>query len=149
MFPLLANKVGSKGTLYAVDIISKFVEHIKNRAENTGLTQVKTVLSNEHSTELPEDSIDIVFISDSYHHFVHYQNMLTSIHSAMRSGGQFVVVEFDMVPGKSSKFLVEHIHDTKEVFTAEIEVNGFMPVDDITIEGMTETFIRRFVKHEL
>ena len=144
--PLLANEVGVEGTLYAVDIIPKFIEHIKTRAANSQLAQVKTVLSNEHSVELAANSIDIVFTSDVYHHFVYYQEMLASIHSALREGGQFVIVEFDRVPGKSSKFILDHIRASKEVFTAEVEANGFRLEEDITLEGMTETFIRRFIK---
>ncbi len=144
--PLLANKVGSEGTLYAVDIIPKFIDHIKNRVQSSRLTQVKTVLSNEHSVELAANSVDIVFTSDVYHHFVYYQDMLASIHSALRTDGQFIVVEFDKIPGKSSKFILDHIRDTKEVFTTEIEANGFRLEEDITLEGMTYTFIRRFVK---
>jgi len=144
--PILAEKVGTEGTVYAVDIIPKFIEHINNKIKENKLNQVKTVLSGERSIKLPDNSVDFVFTSDVYHHFVYYEDMLASIHSALKSDGQFIVVEFDMVPGKSSTFIEQHIRDTKEVFTAEIEANGFDMIEDFTLEGLKQTFMRRFEK---
>lgn len=144
--PLLANKVGVDGMVFAVDIIPKFIRHIDDKIKEIGLTQVKTVLSGERSIRLPDNSVDLVFTSDVYHHFVYYEDMLASIHSALRPGGQFIVVEFDMIPGKSSSFVEQHIRATKEVFTDEIEANGFRMIEDFTIEGLKQTFMRRFEK---
>lgn len=144
--PLLANAVGPEGTVYAVDIVPKFVEHIETKLKEQGLNHVKTVLSDERSTRLPANSVNMVFTSDVYHHFVYYQDMLASIHSALKPGGEFIVVEFDMVPGKSSQFLEQHVRATKEVFTKEIEANGFTLVEDFTLDGLEQTFMRRFRK---
>ncbi|MBF8269338.1 MAG: ubiE 1, partial [Gammaproteobacteria bacterium] len=66
---------------------------------------------------------------------------------ALRPGGQFIVVDYDKIPGKSSEFILQHVRDTKEVFTREIEAAGFSLQEDITIPGFKETFMRRFVKH--
>jgi predicted methyltransferase len=46
--------------------------------------------------------------------------------------------------GKSSEFTLEHIRAGKEVFTAEIEANGFRFTGEPRIDGMEETFIRHF-----
>ncbi len=144
--PLLVNKVGETGTVYAVDIVPEFIEHIQNKSQEHGLSNVRTVLSDEHSTRLPENSVDVVYICDAYHHFVHYQDMLNSIHAALRPGGQLLVVEYDKVPGKSDQWLLDHIRGTKEEFTSEIEEGGFQLTEDIRIEGLQNTFIRRFTK---
>lgn len=145
--PLLADKVGVGGKVYAVDITPKFIEHIQKKIQERGLTQVETVLNDEHSAGLPEHSVDVVFTSDVYHHFAYIEDMLASIRSALRPGGQFIVVDYDKIPGKSSEFILQHVRDTKEVFTREIEAAGFSLQEDITIPGFKETFMRRFVKH--
>jgi ubiquinone/menaquinone biosynthesis C-methylase UbiE len=144
--PLLADRVGTSGTVYAVDIAPAFIEHIQKRVRERGLTQVKTVLNGEKSVDLSDNSIDVVFTCDVYHHFVYYQEMLASIHSALRPDGRFVVVDYDKVPGKSSDFIMQHIRDTKEVFTREIEAAGFSMSEEVTIPGFRETFMRVFVK---
>src|SRR3990172_10681849 len=42
--PLLADNVGVSGRIYAVDITPKFIEHIRKKVQERGLTQVETVL---------------------------------------------------------------------------------------------------------
>ena len=145
--PLLADKVGVSGRIYAVDITPKFIEHIRKKVQERGLTQVETVLNDEHSTGLPENSVDVVFTSDVYHHFAYVEDMLASIRSALRPGGQFIVLDYDKVPGKSSEFVLQHVRDTREVFTAEIVAAGFILKEDISVPGLKETFMRRFIKN--
>jgi len=144
--PLFANKVGANGTVYAVDISPNFIEHIKTKARERGLTQVKTILNSERSAELPANSVDFVFICDTYHHFEYYQDMLVSIRSALRPGGQLIIVDYDKIPGKSPAFILQHVRATKEQFTAEIEAAGFKLAEEIPIAGFKETFMRRFNK---
>ncbi len=144
--PLLAARVGAEGTVYAVDIVPKFIEHIKTKAAENGLTQIEAILGDDRSTRLPESSVDVVFVCDTYHHFEDYEAMLASIHQALRPGGKFVLVEFDRVEGVSPQFTLQHIRASKEEFTAEIEANGFRFTEEISIDGMENTFIRHFVR---
>ena len=96
--PLLSNNVGNKGIVYAVDIVPEFIDYIQKKSSETGLSNIRTILGDEHSTRLPENSVDVVYLCDSYHHFVYYQDMLKSIHVALRPGGELFVVEFDKIP---------------------------------------------------
>lgn len=144
--PLFADKVGAEGMVYAVDISPKFIQHIREKARERGLSQVRTILNSEKSAELPADSVDFVFICDTYHHFVYYRDMLASIHSALRPGGQLIIVEFDKIPGKSSDFIMQHVRATRQEVTAEVEATGFRLTEDIHIAGLKENFMRRFVK---
>lgn len=144
--PLLSHKVGANGIVYAVDIVPEFIKHIKQKAEQTGLTNIRTVLSDEHSIRLPENSVDVVYICDAYHHFTYYQDMLRSIYKALRPGGQLFLVEYDKRPGISRDWLIQHIRGTREEFTKEIEAGGFNMAGDIKIDGLKDTFVRRFQK---
>ena len=63
------------------------------RARELGLDQVEVVLSNDRSTELPENSVDVVFLCDVYHHFEYHEDMLRSIRRALKPGGRFVFVD--------------------------------------------------------
>lgn len=142
--PLLATAVGMQGRVYAIDIVPDFVEHITERAAERGLDQVEARLGNERSIEMPAASVDVVFVSDAYHHFEHYEDMLASIHGALVPGGKLVIVEFDRVEGESPEFVLEHIRASKEQFTREIEAAGFRMTDDVTMDGMEQTFVRHF-----
>ena len=143
--PLLAGAVGDSGTVYAVDIAPAFVEHIRERAEREGLDQVQAVLGEAETTTLPPRSVDLVFTSDTYHHFDEPGPMLASIGEALRPGGVFIVVDFDKTPA-SRPWIHEHIRGTQAEYIAEIEAAGFRLEERHEIDGLEETFMLRFVK---
>ena len=142
--PLLAAAVGTSGKVYAVDIVPKFIAYIDEKISSRNLSQVQTVLSNERSVALPENSVDMVFTSDAYHHFTYYQDMLASIRKALRPEGQLIIVEYDIEAQGIPQQMKTHVGATKQEFTAQIEANGFELVEDLTLPAMRETFIRRF-----
>jgi predicted methyltransferase len=144
--PLLSHEVGANGTVYAVDIAPEFIDYIKKKAAEAGLTNIRAVLSDERSIHLPENSVDVVYICDAYHHFTYYKEMLQSIHKALRPGGQLFLVEYDKRPGISRDWIMHHIRGTRAEFSAEIEAGGFKLAGDINIDGLKDTFVRRFLK---
>lgn len=144
--PLLAEKVGKSGKVYAVDIAPPFIEYIDKRAREEGLTQVETVLSNERSIELPANSVDVIFTSDAYHHFVHYQDMLASMRTALKPGGELILLDFDIGATELDSTMVEHVGKTKEEFRRQVEESGFKLAEDLTLEEMKTNFMYRFVK---
>ena len=144
--PLLSHKVGANGVVYAVDIAPEFIDYIKKKAAEAGLTNIRAVLGDERSIRLPENSVDVVYICDAYHHFTYYKEMLQSIHKALRPGGQLFLVEYDRRPGISQDWILRHIRGSKQQFSAEIEAGGFQMTQDIHIDGLKDTFVRRFLK---
>jgi ubiquinone/menaquinone biosynthesis C-methylase UbiE len=144
--PFLAERVGKTGKVYAVDISPPFVEHMTKKAKESGLTQVSAVLSTERSIELPANSVDMIFTSDSYHHFIHYQDMLASMHKALKPGGQLIVVDYDIEAEGLGDYLVDHVGKTKSEFRRQIEAGGFEFAQDMTLKEMKTNFIYRFVR---
>ena len=57
------------GKVYAVDIAKKFIEHIEKTCREQNLTNVTGIVCSDDSTGLAADSVDLVFICDTYHHF--------------------------------------------------------------------------------
>lgn len=137
--PLLAAAVGTEGTVFAVDIVPRFIEYIASKAAERNLTQITTILGDDRSTGLAEGSVDFVFICDTYHHFEDHEAMLASIHQALRPGGRFVVVDYERIEPR-----IEHIRADKAQFTAEIEAAGFRFTEEIEIDGMEENYVLHF-----
>lgn len=141
---LLSQEAGPKGKVYAVDIARDFLEHIEQHAAAAGWKSVQTVLATERSVELPPNSIDLAFICDTYHHFEYPRSTMTSLHRALRSGGELVVVDFKRIPGQSSEWVTNHVRAGEEVFTAEIEAAGFRKVERLDL--LKDNYVLRFRK---
>ncbi|MDJ0838534.1 MAG: class I SAM-dependent methyltransferase [Acidobacteriota bacterium] len=143
--PLFSKAVGDNGQYLAVEISMRFVEHLRKRAEDEGLTNVTTVLSSLDSATLPPNSVDMVFLCDTYHHFDNPEKMLDSIKHALRPGGQLIVIDFHRIPGKSKDWLLSHMRAGQEVFRKEIEDAGFTHDAELDA-GLEENYFMRFVR---
>ncbi len=140
-----AEVVGKAGKVYAVEIAPKFLAHIRARAEKANVSNVKTVLGTARSVELPEDSIDLAFICDVYHHFEYPQASLASLHTALKPGGELVLIDFKRIPGESSDFVMGHVRAGQEVFESEVATAGFEKVGEVK-DVLKENYFVRFRK---
>ncbi|VAX39371.1 hypothetical protein MNBD_PLANCTO03-493 [hydrothermal vent metagenome] len=141
-----AEAVGSTGRVYALDIVPAFIDHMAARAAHLGLPQVEARLSSERSIDLPTNSIDAAFVCDVYHHFEYPRSSLASIYSALRPGGQLVVIDFRRIPGVSRDWVLNHVRAGQKVVTAEIEHAGFVLVEEVLIDSFEESYFLRFRK---
>lgn len=144
-FPF-AELVGPKGKVYAVDIAPAFVERIGATAIERKLPQVEGVVCAEDDVRLPARSIDIAFVCDTYHHFEYPVRTLASLHRALRSGGELVVIDFHRIEGVSRDWCIQHVRAGQEVFAAEIMAAGFEPVAQVQVPGLKENYVLRFRK---
>ena len=141
---LLAARVGPQGRVYAVDIARAFVEGNLQRARAARLQNVVGIVSTQGDTRLDENSIELAFICDAYHHFEDPQAMLASIRRALRPGGTLVVVDFERIPGVSPDWILKHVRAGKETFRAEIEASGFRFAEEVKL--MRENYFLRFTR---
>lgn len=125
---LFAAKVGPRGRVYAVDIAEEFVAHVAESARQQGLKNVVGVVCSADDARLPANSVDLVFLCDTYHHFEFPQKTMRSLHKALRPGGRLVLIDFQRIEGESSDWILGHVRAGQEVFTAEIKAAGFRQV---------------------
>lgn len=144
LHPLVA-AVGESGHVLAVEISIRFVEHLRQVADEAGYDNVTAVFSSFSSATLPAASVDKIIVIDTYHHFDDYGSMLASMLAALRPGGEMTVVDFDRRED-SREWIQGHVRAPKEAFREEIEAAGFEFVEEVAIEGMVENFLFRFRK---
>lgn len=143
---LFADAVGKDGWVFAVDISPRFVEHINQQSQKARLANLTTVLCPGNSISLPPQSVDVVFICDTYHHFEFPESTLASIHSALRPGGSLILIDFDRIPGTTREFILNHVRAGKEAFRGEIEAAGFSFVEQVKVDGLKENYFIRFTR---
>lgn len=139
-----AARVGAKGKVYAVDIAAPFVERLVAQAAERGMTHVEGVVCTEDDVRLPERSIDLAFVCDTYHHFEYPAATLASLRRALRPGGELIVIDFHRIEGVSREWTLGHVRAGEEVFTREIVAAGFELVADQTPPGLKENYMLRF-----
>lgn len=142
---MFSYQVAPGGSVYAVDIAQKFVDHIKKMAANENITNITARLCSDRSVDLPADSIDVAFICDVYHHFEYPFDSMASIHTALRPGGRVFIVDFERIKGVSTDFVMNHVRCGKGTVTDEVKDSGFDLVREIDL-GMDGQYMLEFVK---
>jgi ubiquinone/menaquinone biosynthesis C-methylase UbiE len=141
---LMAREVGPRGLVYAVDIARNFVDASVQRARDQGLQNVVGVVNEPRDVRLAENSIDLAFTSDTYHHFEYPRSTLESIHRALRPAGELVVIDFKRIPGLSNPWVLGHVRAGEAEVTAEIVAAGFELVE--RLDFMQTQYYLRFRK---
>ena len=141
-----AEAVGPRGRLFAVDLAPAFVARLRNRAAADRLEQVTPVLCSETSVMLPAGSCDLIFSSDTYHHFEFPGRTLDSMFRALKPGGRLAVLDFERVPGVSSEWVLGHVRAGKQTVRDEIEAAGFAFVVEPDVPGLAENYLLVFRK---
>ncbi len=135
------NAVGPTGTVYAVDISPGFIQHLAQRADAAGWSQVRPILCAEDSVNLPARSLDLAFVCDTYHHFEYPSSTLASLYKALRPGGALVIVDFERIPGVTREWILEHVRLGREATVQEVLASGFEDAGTRTVEGLSENYM--------
>jgi predicted methyltransferase len=116
-----AARLGSGGTVYAVEINPDFLEHIRKRAEAEDLPNIRTVLGREDDPMLPPQSVDAVLMLKAYHEVAQPVLLLSHLRPAMRPGALLGIIDRN---GKGD----DHGIDSRTVIK-EAEQAGFSLVE--------------------
>jgi len=118
----LAEMVGDKGTVYAVDVQPEMIAMLKQNIESKGLKNIIPINSSYSDPKLPPNTCDLILLVDVYHEFSHPVQMLAGMRAALKPGGQLVLVEFraedPAVPIKPEHKM------SKAQITKEMNANG-------------------------
>ena len=90
----MAQRVGEAGLIYAVDVNPEMVRYVNRKVRDLGLQNHRSVLADPDDPLLAEDSVDRIFICDTWHHIGNQNEYLELLKKAMRPGGQVVMIDF-------------------------------------------------------
>lgn len=144
---MFALEAAPAGTVYAVDIAENFIEHIGAMAKKEGISNIKASVCSERSVDLPENSVDVAFICDVYHHFEYPFDSMASIHKALRPGGRVVIVDFERIVGVSTDWTLDHVRCGKGTVADEVKDSGFDLLEEKDL-GMDGQYVLIFRKRE-
>ncbi|MBC8525549.1 MAG: class I SAM-dependent methyltransferase [Candidatus Cloacimonetes bacterium] len=120
-----AEIVGEEGKVYATDTNPEFLEFIKNAAKEKGLDNIIPTLSIEDRLNLPEKSLDFIFIRNVTHHIPNRIKYFRNLKDFLKLDGKIIIIEYKK--GKFFTFRGIFGHDVpKEIITREMEKAGYL-----------------------
>jgi precorrin-6B methylase 2/mono/diheme cytochrome c family protein len=130
----LAQLVGPKGKVVAVDIQQAMLDLAADTVKQHGLANVDYVLGKATDPRLPPRSLDMVFIAYSYHEFSEPETIMEAIRRSLKPGGRLVIVEYakesKLAPASSlHKMSFAEIRNEIEPMGFELErILDFLPM---------------------
>jgi len=90
-----AKKVGNEGLVYANDIDKSALENLKKRCEREGFKNVKIIVGSIDDPYLPANSLDIAFMTNTYHHLAKPVDLVKNLLPTLKKNGILAIVERD------------------------------------------------------
>ncbi len=117
-FPM-AEVVGKTGQVYAVDVDESLLAYIAKQSKKRGLSQIETVLAPKDGLGLPDASVDLIFLSNVFHHLPDPANYFRRARPILRPGGRVAVIDFS-----ENGFLAAHATPADEI-RIQFEAAGY------------------------
>ena len=128
LLPYIVKRIGSSGTIFAVDIYSEFLDKVRKRIVAAGWRNVHPVLGTERDPKLPANRLDAAILLDTYHHLDYPQATMRGVRQALKSGGRLFVIDYYRSrpnPAASLDEVQRHIRLDRDDVVKEIEAQGF------------------------
>jgi len=119
----LAQQVGPRGKVFAVDIQQEMLSLLEQRARPRGLKNIEPILATLADPKLPRRQLDLVLMVDVYHELSQPAEILQAIHASLNETGRIAIVEF-REEDPEVPILPLHKMSQAQVMK-EIQTNGF------------------------
>lgn len=90
----LARAVGDTGRVFAVDVSADMAQHLNRRIRDANIPNIVGVLAPADDPLLREQSVDLIFICDVWHHVEQQEAYLAHLRRALKPGGRLVMIDF-------------------------------------------------------
>jgi ubiquinone/menaquinone biosynthesis C-methylase UbiE len=119
----MAKLVAPSGQVLAVDIQPEMLHLLELRSKDSGVENIKPILSTVADPKIPEGSVDMLLLVDVYHEFSHPQQMLAGIRKGLKPNGVIALLEY-REEDRTVPIKPEH-KMTKKQILKEYTANGF------------------------
>lgn len=87
--------VTETGKVYAVDVEPEMLSYVRESIMHMHIPySAEFILARPESPKLPFESLDLVFVCNTYHHLEDRAKYFMGVKSALRAGGRIAIVDF-------------------------------------------------------
>lgn len=94
MLRYLSAAVGPAGSVFAVEVESSMVDHLRQRAERERAANVIPVLGSKSNPRLPSGSLDLILFLDTYHHIDDRLEYMKALRHRLKENGRIAIVDW-------------------------------------------------------
>ena len=120
-----AETAGSEGEIYAVDTNQEFLDFIRRSAAEKKLNNIITILAIEDRLDLPEKSLDFIFMRNITHHIPNRVEYFENLKNLLKPDGRIIVIEYKPCISFSFRGIFGH-YVPKERIIQEMEEVGYL-----------------------
>lgn len=89
-----AQRVGPSGHVYATEVNTEKLAHLKELAANEKDHNITVIDGSQGGTNLPPECCDAIYMRRVYHHFTEPKKMDASLFQSLKPGGMLAVIDF-------------------------------------------------------
>lgn len=138
---MFANAVGKDGVVYAVDIEPRFLKLINQRAADLDIGNIVSVLGRDKDITLPAQTVDVVFIADTYFYFSDRAAIMATVKEALRPGGRLVILDYSLDEKDKDDPKRAHVRFGKAGLVNEVQSFGFALVEEPQVQGLDDIYM--------
>ena len=87
--------VTESGKVYAIDVEPEMLAYVKESVIHMHIAySAEFVLARPDNAKLPAESVDLIFICNTFHHLENRPVYLENLKSALKTGGRIAIVDF-------------------------------------------------------
>jgi ubiquinone/menaquinone biosynthesis C-methylase UbiE len=117
----MARRVGDEGKVYANDINKGRLEDLEERCEKESIQNVTIILGEVKDPLLPPNTMDLIYMINTYHHLDMPVELMANIAPALKPGGTLVIIEHDPLKAPS----MESHSTAREIVIDQAEEAGY------------------------
>ena len=124
--PYLVEAVGPSGTVFAIEVEPNLVAHMRERAEQLGAPNIIPILASLDDARLPDQSVDLILIVDTFHHLDDRLEYLERLQRDLSDRGRIAIVDWkkeELPEGPRPDHKI-----AREQVVRELEAGGFRRV---------------------
>jgi ubiquinone/menaquinone biosynthesis C-methylase UbiE len=119
----LADAVGPTGRVYAVDVDTDMNADLEKRVKDTGYQNIEVLLAQLNDPGLPDTGVNLIFSSNSYHHFENRATYFANVRKYLQLHGRLAIIDFN---GEGWLQQIIGHYTSEETIQGELEEAGYI-----------------------
>ncbi len=120
-----SEEVGIEGIVFAVDTDSSLLDRLKSESVKKKIENIEFILARQNQSGLKENSVDLLFVRDVFHHLPEPDKYFCNIKNALKATGRVAIIDYKKTGSLSFVTLFGHYTDP-EVIVKTLENCGFI-----------------------